>query len=278
MRYSFALVYSTPTSVGSCFRDAYKVWSVLAQHIHHQALPLFILSHHTRFTFCTFLTSLEMRQTLRCVTLAIGLAATANAGSNSTLASLCTVSNVQSLIPANSTLLGIDLLPSTVAANVVYNATLGGGSSSSVTNSTVYNYCNVTVSYTHSGKNDLVVTWYTFPSPETFKNRFYVAGGGGYSLSSDPTGGLTYGAVAGVTDAGYDAFSNSYDTVVLAGNGSLIYDNMHSKSTSRNKRGLYSNLLYSVWIQSIRRDDNRWEDSHQGILQSGFRCQDLHLL
>ncbi len=85
----------------------------------------------------------------------------------------------------------------------------------------------MTVAYTHTGKNDNVVVWYTFPSPDTFENRFYVAGGGGYSLSSVPTGGLPYGAVAGVTDAGYDAFTNGYDTVALLGNGTLNYDNMH---------------------------------------------------
>lgn len=56
------------------------------------------------------------------------------------------------------------------------------------------------------------------------KKRFYLAGGGGFSLSSSATGGLEYGAASGATDAGYDAFDKSYDEVVLYGNGSINWD------------------------------------------------------
>ncbi|OLN81214.1 Tannase 2 [Colletotrichum chlorophyti] len=148
--------------------------------------------------------------------------------STSSLADICTVENVQNALPSNGTLLGIDLLPSTVTASPVYNATtgggmMGGGSSSSQS----YTYCNVTVHYTHTGKGDKVVVKYAFPSPADFRKRFYVAGGGGFSLSSDATGGLSYGAAGGATDAGYDAFSNSYDEVVLYGNGSINWDATH---------------------------------------------------
>ncbi|KAL4762225.1 Tannase/feruloyl esterase [Aspergillus foveolatus] len=155
--------------------------------------------------------------------------ATASAASAKSLADVCTVSHVRSILPTNGTLLGIDLLPSLTTASV-YNASSAssssalaggmamGGSSSS------YDYCNVTVAYTHTGKNDKVVVKYAFPSPSEFKNRFYVAGGGGYSLSSDATGGLEYGAVSGATDAGYDAFDYSFDEVVLYGNGSINWD------------------------------------------------------
>lgn len=143
------------------------------------------------------------------------LVVTANAAS---LSDLCTVSNVQAAIPANGTLLGIDLIPSAVTAGAVYNASAGMGSTAT------YTYCNVTVTYTHTGKDDKVVIKYAFPSPSDFENRFYVGGGGGYSLSSDATGGLAYGAVGGATDAGYDAFDYSYDEVVLYGNGSINWD------------------------------------------------------
>ncbi|KIM95512.1 hypothetical protein OIDMADRAFT_34253 [Oidiodendron maius Zn] len=146
------------------------------------------------------------------------LAATANAAS---LADVCTVSNVQAAVPANGTLLGINLIPSTVVASSVYNATAGMGSSGT------YSYCNVTISYTHTGKNDTVVLKYAFPSPSSFQNRFYVAGGGGYSLASDATGGLEYGAVGGATDAGYNAFETSYEDAVLYGNGSINWDATH---------------------------------------------------
>ncbi|KAM0320087.1 hypothetical protein ACHAO8_000682 [Botrytis cinerea] len=154
-----------------------------------------------------------MRQSSRAAIAA--LAVTANAAS---LSDVCTISNVQAAIPANGTLLGIDLIPSAVTAGAVYNASAGMGSTAT------YTYCNVTVTYTHTGKNDKVIIKYAFPSPSDFENRFYVGGGGGYSLSSDATGGLAYGAVGGATDAGYDAFDYSYDEVVLYGNGSINWD------------------------------------------------------
>ncbi|OTA70087.1 tannase and feruloyl esterase, partial [Hypoxylon sp. EC38] len=153
--------------------------------------------------------------------------ATLAASSNAAFISdVCTVSNVQAALPSNGTLIGIDLIPSTVTASIVYNATTGGGmgGGTSTGSTTTYTYCNVTVTYTHTGKGDKVVLKYAFPQPSDFKNRFYVAGGGGFSLSSDATGGLPYGAAGGATDAGYDAFSNSYDEVVLYGNGSINWD------------------------------------------------------
>ncbi|CAM1507973.1 Fc.00g048210.m01.CDS01 [Cosmosporella sp. VM-42] len=155
-----------------------------------------------------------MRQSLPAL-----FAVVVTATNAATLADVCTEVNVQSALPANGTLLGIDLLPSSVTAKAVYNATtgMGGGSES-------YTYCSITVTYKHTGKDDRVVLKYAFPSPFDFKNRFYVAGGGGFSLSSDATGGLSYGAAGGATDAGYDAFSNSYDEVVLHGNGSINWD------------------------------------------------------
>ncbi|OTB00662.1 hypothetical protein M426DRAFT_26363 [Hypoxylon sp. CI-4A] len=156
-----------------------------------------------------------------------GIAAlAASTASAASISDVCTVSNVQAALPSNGTLLGIDLIPSAVTASIVYNATTGGGSMGGSTSgsSTSYTYCNVTVAYTHTGKGDKVVIKYAFPQPSDFKNRYYVAGGGGFSLSSDATGGLEYGAVGGATDAGYDAFSNSYDEVVLYGNGSINWD------------------------------------------------------
>ncbi|CAO1637678.1 unnamed protein product [Jaminaea pallidilutea] len=73
-------------------------------------------------------------------------------------------------------------------------------SSSSLSSTT--QYCNVTLAYTHSGRGDTVNLVYAFPDPKSYANRFYLGGGGGYSLKSEATGGLAYGAVSGATDAG----------------------------------------------------------------------------
>ena len=145
---------------------------------------------------------------------------------------LCTTDNVQSILPANGTILGVDLLPASVSAIVVYNATAGGGIGGGFggpmsDGGPRYTYCNVTLSYTHTGKDDTVILKYAFPGPDDFQNRFFVSGGGGYSLSSSATGGLRYGAASGATDAGYGAFTTSYDKVALAGNGSINWDAAH---------------------------------------------------
>ncbi|KAF9697804.1 hypothetical protein EKO04_004168 [Ascochyta lentis] len=139
------------------------------------------------------------------------------------LSSLCNVANVQAALPVDGTLLGLNLLPGTVTAGAVYNASVGMGMGST-SGGTTYNYCNVTVSYTHTGKNDTIALKYAFPEPSTFKNRFYVSGGGGFSLSSDATGGLSNGAASGATAAGYDAFDYSFDEKALYGNGSINWD------------------------------------------------------
>ena len=95
------------------------------------------------------------------------------------LADVCTVSNVQAALPANGTLLGINLIPSAVTASAI-NASSSTGSIGGMGDSgaSSYSYCNVTITYTHPGKNDEVVVKYAFPQPSDFKKRFYVAGGG----------------------------------------------------------------------------------------------------
>ncbi|KAF2013975.1 Tannase 30 kDa subunit [Aaosphaeria arxii CBS 175.79] len=143
------------------------------------------------------------------------LLATTNAAS---LDDLCTVSHVQAALPANGTILGLNLLADSVTAAAVYNATVGRESTAT------YSYCNVTASYTQVGKDNVIPLKFIFPQPPDFQNRWYLAGGGGFSLSSDATGGLPYGAASGATSAGYDAFNFSYDEKVLYGNGSINWD------------------------------------------------------
>ncbi|KAJ5594967.1 uncharacterized protein N7459_001175 [Penicillium hispanicum] len=153
------------------------------------------------------------------------IAAFAAAASAKSLTQVCTVANVKAALPSNGTLLGINLIPSASTAAAVYNASSSAAMGASTTNSETYNYCNVTVTYTHPGKGDTVVVKFAFPEPSDYKKRFYVAGGGGYSLSTDATGGLEYGAAGGATSAGYDALDGtSYDDVVLYANGSINWD------------------------------------------------------
>jgi tannase len=142
-------------------------------------------------------------------------AALATSATAASLADVCTVANVQAALPANGTLVGINMIPSSVTASPLYNVS---------TSTDTVSYCNVTVAYSRAGKNDVTLL-YAFPSPGSFSNRFYVAGGEGYSLSSTSTGGLSYGAVGGASSAGYDALDGiAYDGVALYGNGSVNWD------------------------------------------------------
>lgn len=119
------------------------------------------------------------------------------------------------------------MLPDLTTAAAVYNASSSSGLGTS-TSTTTLTYCNITVAYVHPGTTNQITIKYAFPQPSDITTpRFYVGGGGGYSLSSDATGGLAYGAVGGATSAGYDAFDQSYDTAVLYGNGSINWDATH---------------------------------------------------
>ncbi|KAI9650909.1 hypothetical protein NHQ30_000944 [Ciborinia camelliae] len=142
--------------------------------------------------------------------------------STTTLNELCTVVNVQDALPANGTFLGINTIPSLSSANIVYNATesvIGGGASTGP-----WTYCNVTVYYTHAGSGDSVFLTYALPAPDSFQNRFYISGGQAYSLATDNLGGIKYGAVSGVTSAGYDQAETAFDEVVLRANGTINWD------------------------------------------------------
>lgn len=145
----------------------------------------------------------------------------------SSLTDVCSVANVQAALPANGTILGVNLIPSSVTAAVANASASTGGMGGMAKRDTSSLYCNVTVQYTHTGKDDSVLLWYSFPAPDAYENRFYIGGGGGYSEgTSNPTGGLSYGAVSGSTDSGYSGFENSLDEVVLSGNGSINWDNI----------------------------------------------------
>lgn len=138
------------------------------------------------------------------------------------LSDLCTVFNVRAALYVDGTFLGLNLLPPTVTVSAVYNASISGSmNTSSISDNAVNNYCNVAVSYTHTGKNDAIALKYAFPERSTFKNRFCLSSGGEFSLSSDATGGLAYRAASGATAVGYDAFDYSCDEKVLYGNGSI---------------------------------------------------------
>ncbi|KAF3033221.1 hypothetical protein E8E11_001889 [Didymella keratinophila] len=146
------------------------------------------------------------------------------------LSTLCTVSNVQAALPVDGTLLGLNLLSDTVTAAPVYNASVGGGMMGAFTGGATYNYCNVTVSYSHIGKNDTIALKYALPEPSNFKNCFYLSGGELTKIGKPLTQafyGLNntrlYTYFKGCSDGGREGMSQvqrwgtEYDGVVVAG-------------------------------------------------------------
>lgn len=181
------------------------------------------------------------------------------------LSDLCNVAHIEASLPANRTHMGIEIIAADISASLInpdstknvnrrdthhhhdeedhhnktrhhdheghhhdhhnhlkdFNGTLHGH------NYTGYPYCSVSLAYSHCGKDDKVIVKYAFPSPENFRDRFFVAGGHEYALGREATRGLKYGAVGGATDAGYDGFHHEFDEVVLAGNGSINWDHAY---------------------------------------------------
>lgn len=86
-----------------------------------------------------------MRQ---CLLLASGF----SAASASTLASICSTSNIQNSLPSSSDIDG--LIFRDVTAQAVYNSSVEAGNNYPA--ATGRNFCNVTVAYKHAGKDDAV--------------------------------------------------------------------------------------------------------------------------
>lgn len=142
---------------------------------------------------------------MRSSPLAATIVLAANTAIATALAQLCTVANIQAALPANGTLNSINFLTDTVTVSPLYNITAAVGTWPSTSRRSPVTYCNVTVSYSRPGKT-AVTLLYASPSPNSLLNRFYVAGGSGYTLSSSAIGSLSYGTVSGATSAGDDAF------------------------------------------------------------------------
>ncbi|KAI9925795.1 hypothetical protein ASPWEDRAFT_29608 [Aspergillus wentii DTO 134E9] len=151
----------------------------------------------------------------------LGTVAGAAALSSAQAASLkdvCTASYAKSVLPTNVAQ-GIELDSSSVTANAVYNASV---SNEVFFPDATFDYCNVTLAYSHSGRDDQILLELWLPSPDKFKNRWLSTGGGGFAINSGSNslpGGVMYGAAAGITDGGFGGFSNQLDSVFPTANG-----------------------------------------------------------
>ncbi|KAK3936102.1 putative tannase subunit protein [Diplogelasinospora grovesii] len=160
---------------------------------------------------------------MRTTTLLTRLATVVVTGaSTASLADVCTLAYVKSVLPADGFLPGVSILRDTVTVNAVtnYAVSSSGGMPGAASNNASSSYstgehslCNITFGYTHPGLND--------------RNRYLSTGGGGFSITSGQRGlseGLAYGAAAGTTDGGLGGWAAQLTDKVLAANGTLRYE------------------------------------------------------
>ncbi|KAL4891841.1 putative tannase [Aspergillus ambiguus] len=145
----------------------------------------------------------------------------------SSLADFCTKSHVQSSLPASESILGLEIDTSSITANAIYNASTTG---SNYFPDAIYDYCNVTLAYSHPGRDDKVQLEIWLPEPNKFQNRWLSTGGGGFAINSQDSylpGGVQYGAASGITDGGFGSFDTQFDAVFLLANGTINYDALY---------------------------------------------------
>ncbi|CAG8270253.1 unnamed protein product [Penicillium salamii] len=152
-----------------------------------------------------------------------GLLATAAMARALTLDEVCTLSHAKDSVPIQDFLPGLNTTDSIVTANPVYNVSV---SDEPYYPDATFEYCNVTMTYSHSGKSDNVLLNFWLPSPENFKNRWVSTGGFGFAINVESTlpGGVIYGAATGRTDGGFGGFDTSFDDVFPLVNGTSNQD------------------------------------------------------
>jgi tannase len=144
-----------------------------------------------------------------------------------TLNDVCRPSYVRAHLPAPGFYPGVSLDPSSVNANPVTQVSVTGND---FFPDATFDYCNVSFTYSHDGLDDEVALTYWLPAPGKFQNRFLATGGGGYAINSGNQslpGGIIYGAVSGLTDAGFGAAQSNTITQWLEANGTLNWHNVY---------------------------------------------------
>ncbi|PYI04447.1 tannase and feruloyl esterase [Aspergillus sclerotiicarbonarius CBS 121057] len=142
------------------------------------------------------------------------------------LTDICTDAYIKAALPAAGTFQGISMVPSSVSTSIQSNVSV---SSNDFFPAATLNYCDVTFNYTHTGRGDRVALTYWLPAPADFKNRFLTTGGEAYNInegtgtSGSLPGGVMYGAVAGLTDGGFNG--ESFDDVFLLANSTVDWQN-----------------------------------------------------
>jgi len=166
-----------------------------------------------------------MRPNIKIVPALAALASTGVCAAS--LNDVCTSAFARTALPSPSFYQGITIDNSSIVATAVYNTSV---SAQVMFPDATFDYCNITFTYSHDGRDDKVALSYWLPAPKNFKHRFLSTGGGGYLISSGSgslPGGVMYGAVAGTTDAGFGSLTTNFNEVYLLANGTPNYQNLY---------------------------------------------------
>ena len=196
-----------------------------------------------------------------------GILASVAMAQATTLGKVCTTSRAKDSVSMQGLLPGINTANSVVTANPVYNVSV---SDEPYYPDATFEYCNVTMTYSHHGKNDKVLLNFWLPSPEKFENRWVSTGGFGYAINVESTlpGGVIYGAATGRTDGGFGGFDASFDNVFPLANGTSNQDALymfgyqaHHEMSSIGKA--FTKNFYSL------SDSNKLYAYYQGFSEGG---------
>ncbi|KAJ5621745.1 tannase subunit [Penicillium herquei] len=187
------------------------------------------------------------------------LAAAATLAQATSLADMCTDAKAKAAVPSTGLLPGIVTSDIDVTANPVYNETVSG---EDYYPDATFSFCNVTMSYSHNGKDDKVLLNFWLPSPEKFSNRWVSTGGFGFAINAESNlpGGVIYGAATGRTDGGFGGFDVEFDGVFPLANGTSNLEALYmfgyqahsemssiGKAFTKNFFGLGDSKLYSYY-------------------------------
>ncbi|KAK5680201.1 hypothetical protein LTS10_007128 [Elasticomyces elasticus] len=176
---------------------------------------------------------------MRLHSLAFPALIAATGASAAALSTVCTSSYVTDSLPS---IVGIDF--GSVSAAPVYNYSVASGNSYPSVSGR--NFCNISVAYSHTLRNDSVRArfqsetkpslanatlkvnvYYYLPAPSQWSSRFLATGGGGYSINSGLSGlegGLVYNAAVGLTDGGFGSLTTVLTDVLIPANGTMDWD------------------------------------------------------
>ncbi|KAK4920749.1 hypothetical protein LTR49_011825 [Elasticomyces elasticus] len=176
---------------------------------------------------------------MRLDSLALPAQLAATGASAAALSTVCTSSYVTDSLPS---IVGIEF--GSVSAAPVYNYSVAAGNSYPSVSGR--NFCNISVAYSHTLKNDnvrarfqsetkpspanatlKVYVYYYLPAPSQWSSHFLATGGGGYSINSGPSGlegGLVYNAAVGLTDGGFGSLTTVLTDVLIPANGTMDWD------------------------------------------------------